>query len=169
MPTTSTPWPSSSPSSSSSCSIHHPSPLPEWDFWAPQVGWIAFLVAQLLIHEMGSAAETDKECGAGLVESLPDPLVYCLYYSVLYIWQCSFFNPPPSSLGWGIWFRPIKCKALISLRKLGQGTSIYVSTVSRGGFRTYVREEPAVSYKWTGWVRAITGWGLRLEEIYRSF
>ena len=31
------------------------------------------------------------------------------------------------------------------------------------------RGEPAVSYKWTGWVWEITGWSWRLQENYRSF
>ena len=31
------------------------------------------------------------------------------------------------------------------------------------------RGEPAVSYKWTGWVWEITGWSSRLQENYRSF
>ena len=30
------------------------------------------------------------------------------------------------------------------------------------------RGEPAVSYKWTGWVWGITGWSWRLQENYRS-
>ena len=34
---------------------------------------------------------------------------------------------------------------------------------------TYNWEEPAVSCRWTGRVREITGWSSRLEEIYRSF
>ena len=29
--------------------------------------------------------------------------------------------------------------------------------------------EPAVSYRWTGWVGEITGWSSRLQENYRSF
>ena len=33
----------------------------------------------------------------------------------------------------------------------------------------YDRGEPAVSYKWTGWVWEITGWNSRLQENYRSF
>ena len=34
---------------------------------------------------------------------------------------------------------------------------------------TYDREEPAVSYRWMGWVWEITGWSWRLQEDYRSF
>ena len=33
----------------------------------------------------------------------------------------------------------------------------------------YDRGEPAVSYKWTGWVWDITGWSSRLHENYQSF
>ena len=29
--------------------------------------------------------------------------------------------------------------------------------------------EPAISYRWTGWVWEIIGWSSRLQEIYRSF
>ena len=32
-----------------------------------------------------------------------------------------------------------------------------------------VREEPAISCRWTGWVREITSWSSRLQEIYQSF
>ena len=35
--------------------------------------------------------------------------------------------------------------------------------------QNYDRGEPAVSYKWTGWVWEITGWSSRLQENYRSF
>ena len=31
------------------------------------------------------------------------------------------------------------------------------------------RGEPAVSYKWTGWVWEMTDWSSRLQENYRSF
>ena len=33
----------------------------------------------------------------------------------------------------------------------------------------YDRGEPAVSYRWSGWVWEITGWSWRLQENYRSF
>ena len=33
--------------------------------------------------------------------------------------------------------------------------------------QTYVREEPTVSYKWTGWVWGITSWSWRLHEKYQ--
>ena len=33
----------------------------------------------------------------------------------------------------------------------------------------YVREDPAVSCRWTGWVREITDWSSRLQDIYRLF
>ena len=33
---------------------------------------------------------------------------------------------------------------------------------------SWARREPAVSYRWTGWVSEITGWSSRLEENYRS-
>ena len=35
--------------------------------------------------------------------------------------------------------------------------------------QTYVREEPAVGCRWTGWVREITSSGSRLQQIYCSF
>ena len=35
--------------------------------------------------------------------------------------------------------------------------------------RTTAREEPAVSYRWTGRVWEITGWSSRLRENYRPF
>ena len=34
------------------------------------------------------------------------------------------------------------------------------------GVYIYVREEPAFSCRLTGWVRVITGWSSRLQEIY---
>jgi hypothetical protein len=34
---------------------------------------------------------------------------------------------------------------------------------------TYAREEPAVSYRWAGWVWEITGWSWRLQENCWSF
>jgi hypothetical protein len=36
-------------------------------------------------------------------------------------------------------------------------------------YMIYDREEPAVSYRWTGWVWEITGWRSRLQENYWSF
>ena len=42
------------------------------------------------------------------------------------------------------------------------------SKVHRGR-RPYDREEPAVSYRWTGWVWKIIGWSSRLQENYRPF
>ena len=35
--------------------------------------------------------------------------------------------------------------------------------------QTYVREEPAVSCRWTGWIWETTGWSSGLQEIYQSF
>ena len=34
---------------------------------------------------------------------------------------------------------------------------------------SYDQGEPAVSYRWTGWVWEITGWSSRLQKNYRSF
>ena len=38
-----------------------------------------------------------------------------------------------------------------------------------GPLHTYVREEPVVSHRWSGWVCERTGWSWRLQENYRSF
>ena len=34
--------------------------------------------------------------------------------------------------------------------------------------QAYDRGEPAISYKWTGWVWEITGWSSKLQENYWS-
>jgi hypothetical protein len=41
------------------------------------------------------------------------------------------------------------------------------SRIESGGI--YDRGELAASYRWTGWVREITGWSSRLQETYQSF
>ena len=45
----------------------------------------------------------------------------------------------------------------------------YILTVIGIYVRIYVREEPAVSYRWTGWIWELTSWSLRLQEDCRSF
>ena len=35
--------------------------------------------------------------------------------------------------------------------------------MTKSHLQTYVREEPAVSYRWSGWVWKITGWSWRLS------
>ena len=39
----------------------------------------------------------------------------------------------------------------------------------QNNFHTYVREEPAVSCRWNGWVQEIISWSSKLQEVYRSF
>ena len=72
----------------------------------------------------------------------------------------------------------------VRLRNLQIGRSSEVGRFARGlsqqsqsqiGFQkivnwvlSYVRGEPAVSYRWTGWVWEMTGWCSRLQEDYRS-
>ena len=57
----------------------------------------------------------------------------------------------------GIWERIVEASLLVSTR---DGLS---------GVCNNDREEPAVRYRWTGWVWEITGWSSRLQEIHRSF
>ena len=47
--------------------------------------------------------------------------------------------------------------------------SLLVSTAYWSTFPSYDWGEPAVSYKWTGWVWEIFGWSSRLQENYWSF
>ena len=59
---------------------------------------------------------------------------------------------------------------------LGGGLMIVRVEISEGEtkiiihYEIYDWGEPAVSYKWTGWVWEITGWSSRLlQENYRPF
>ena len=45
----------------------------------------------------------------------------------------------------------------------------YMYDMNIDTFLTNEHEEPAVNYKWTGWVWEITSWSSRLQDNYRSF
>ena len=61
------------------------------------------------------------------------------------------------------WYSKILPKFRVNSLKLSTNSKLCCTVLSDD------RGEPAVSYRWTGWVWEITGWSSRLQANYRSF